>query len=277
MSDAPPRVSAIMITGNVIAGAPGRAIFERALQSLAWADELIVVDSASTDDTRAVAALYTSNLFVHPYQGSLKRQKQIALQHVTGDWVFWLDADEVLPDALIAEIRQAVRHPQADGYRIFRRHFFIGRPLEHAGDDAPIRLWRRGVGHWDGPENDEFYVVDGAARLATPMEHYSDVRLLLRLQKMAYFAPAHAELTALPAGPDYSARQVWRYILRPAVQRVYGVYWVERGYKDGVRGLIWALLCGIMEYYRWILVWERAQGQAGNPAAAGNPAGGGNQ
>ena len=267
---ASPRISVIMPTGNVIARAPGRAIFESVLQSVAWADELVIVDSDSHDDTRAVAARYTSKIFVHPYQGSLKRQKQLAIEYTTGDWILWVDADEVLPPALIAEIQHAVRHPQADGYQICRRHYFIGRPLNHDAEAPKMRLWRRGVGHWDGPENDEVYVVPApVASLATPLEHYSDVSLQYRLEKMIYFAPAHAALTPLPAPADYSAAQIWRWIMRPAVQRIYGVYWVNRGYKDGVRGLIWALLCGITEFYRWLLVWERAQTSGATAPAPG--------
>ncbi len=269
-----PRISVIMITGSVIARAPGRAIFERALASVAWADELVIVDSDSQDETRAVAARFTSKIYVHPYQGSLKRQKQIAITYTTGDWILWVDADEVLPPALIAEVCAAVRNPQADGYAIRRTHYFLGRPLLHAGEEPKMRLWRRDAGHWDGPENDEIYVVAGAnGCLATPLEHYSDVRLQHRLEKIPFFARGHALNTPLPPRADYGPGDVWRWMIRPALQRAYGVYWVHRGYRDGVRGFIWAGLCGISEFYRWILVWERAQGEADTRGEA-KPAGG---
>src|SRR6185312_2987281 len=211
-----PRVSVILITGNVISRTPGRAIFERVLQAVAWADELIVVDSASTDETREVAARYTDRIYIHPYQNSLKLQKKIALQYATGDWVLWVDADEVLPPALIAEIQAAVLAPVALGYEMVRQHFFVGRLLRHAGEDVKLRLWRRGEGAWDGPENDEIYVVDPPlGRFRTPMEHYSTANLRARLEKIIYFAPAHAELAALPPHADYTAGEVWRLILRP--------------------------------------------------------------
>lgn len=256
---ASPKISVIMITGNVIEGPPGAAIFERALQSVAWADELVIVDSASTDGTRELAARYTDKIVVHPYQNSLKRQKQIALTYTTGDWILWLDADEVLPEPLIAEIRAAVAAPSADGYRLRRQHFFVGKLLTHAGEDQNVRLWRRGVGAWQGPENDDYYTVERSGLLPTPFVHYSTVRIADRLRKMAKFSPAHAALAQLPPHADYSLRDAWRWIVRPALQRWYGVYWVERGYKDGVRGLIWSGLCAINVFYIHIQVWERAQ------------------
>ena len=267
-----PRLSVIMPTGDVIAGSPGREVFERVLASVAFADELIVVDSDSCDDTRAVAAAHGAQVVVHPYQNSLKLQKQIALQHTTGDWILWVDADEVLPPVLAAEIRAAIAAPPSpsrpNAYRIARRHVFAGRLLRHAGEDAPLRLWRRGEGHWGGIENDEFYVVDPPlATLATPLEHYSTARLADRLRKMAFFAPAHAATLPLPPSPDYGPRDVWRRLLRPPLQRFYGVYWVERGRRDGIRGLLWALLSAVNELYIHALLWERAQ-QASPPAAA---------
>lgn len=256
----PARISVIMITGNVIARSPGQAIFERVLASVAWADELVVVDSASSDGTRDVAARYTDKVYIHPYQNSLKLQKKIALEHVSGDWILWVDADEVLPAALIAEIRAAVAAPRAEGYRIARQHYFVGRLLKHSGDDAPLRLWRRGVGAWGGPENEEVYITPPpVGRLPTPLEHYSSPSLALRLQKIAYFAPAHAAMAALPPRADYTVTDVWRRIVKPSLQQFYGAYWIHRGYKDGVRGFIWAVLCVVADFYNHILLWERAQ------------------
>jgi glycosyltransferase involved in cell wall biosynthesis len=268
-----PRLSVILPTGDVIAGSPGRAVFERVLASVGFADELVVVDSDSRDETRAIAAAHGAQVIVHPYQNSLKLQKQVALRHVTGDWVLWVDADEVLPAKLAAEIRAAIAAPQANAYRISRQHVFAGKLLRHAGEDAPLRLWRRGEGHWDGIENDEFYVVDPPiGRFETPLEHYSTARLADRLRKMAFFAPAHAATLPLPPTADYSLRDAWRRLLRPPVQRFYGVYWVERGYRDGIRGLLWALLCSVNELFIHALLWERAQAA---PAAAAAGAEGG--
>ncbi|HET9784968.1 MAG TPA: glycosyltransferase, partial [Terriglobales bacterium] len=121
------RISVILPTGNVLSQSPGEAVFRRVLAALTWADELVIVDSDSGDGTREVAAEFTGKIFVHPYRGSLKEQKKIALEQATGDWILWVDADEVLPRALIAEIQAAVAAPSARGWRIRRQHVFAGR------------------------------------------------------------------------------------------------------------------------------------------------------
>lgn len=259
MPEVKPRVSVIMITGNVIARTPGRAIFERVLQSAAWADELVIVDSESTDGTREAARAYTERIYVHPFENSFKRQKQRALDYATGEWVLSLDADEVLPEELSAEIRAAVQSGEANAYRIVRQHYFIGRILRHAGEDAPIRLWRRGVGAWAAPDVHEHYEVPGpVGKLKTPLEHYSTASLSGRLYKTLQFAQASAAQAETPARAEYTAGDVWRQLLRPPLARFYGVYWVERGWRDGVRGFLWAAISAISEFYHYMLVWEKA-------------------
>lgn len=268
-----PGVSVILITGNVIERSPGQAVFEQVLRSVSWADELIVVDSASTDRTREVAARYTSKIFVHPFCGSLIRQKEIALRYASHPWILWVDADEVLPPDLIEEIQQALHAPTADGYRLFRRHIFVGRPLLHDQEEAKVRLWRRGTGHWAGEENDDFYVVPGPnGCLKTPLDHYSTGSLADRIRKIAYFAPAHVALAPLPPRADFTLRDTWTVLLRPPLQRFYGLYWARRGYRDGVRGLIWAALCAIGSFFNQILLWERAQTEATPDASTVKPA-----
>ncbi|MGH9473456.1 MAG: glycosyltransferase family 2 protein [Terriglobales bacterium] len=252
-------VSVIMITGNVVAHSPGAAIFERVLESAAWADELVIVDSGSADGTCEIAARFTDRIYVHPFAGSFKRQKQLALEYARGNWVLSLDADEVAPAELAEEIRTAVAAPACDGYRIQRQHWFVGRRLEHAGEDAPLRLWRRGVGQWAAPDLHEHYEVPGAVgRLQGALEHHSTPTLTARVEKTLQFSQVGAALLPLPDGPDYTRRQAWSRLVQPPLRRFYGVYWVERGYKDGVRGLIWAGMCAIAEFYDGILLWERA-------------------
>lgn len=252
-----------MITGNVVSQSPGAAIFERVLQSVAWADELVIVDSGSTDGTRELAARCTDRIYVHPFANSFKQQKQLALGYAGGDWVLSLDADEVVPPALAAEIRAAIAAAAFDGYRILRHHWFIGRVLAHAGDDAPVRLWRRGVGQWAAPDLHEYYVLPGATgRLATALEHHSTPSLAARLAKTLQFAQVAAATLPVPAEAEYSRRETWRRFLRPPLQRFYGLYWRGRGYKDGVRGFIWAGIAAIAEFYDAILSWERAAAAA---------------
>lgn len=264
MSAATPIVSVIMPIGNVATQNPGREVFELCLQSVAWADQIVIVDSGSRDDSRELAARFTSEVYVHPYRDSIKRQKELALQYARGDWVLSVDADEILPPALIAEIQAAVRHGTADAYWIWRLHYFLGQPLRHCGRDRVIRLWRRGVGAFAGGDIHEYYQVPGrTAELATPLEHQCTLALGPRLEKQMLWARSQAATAPLPPRARYRRRDVWRLIVRPPLENMYSIYWVNRGYRDGIRGFLWMLISGTGELWSRILLWERAQRERG--------------
>src|SRR3954470_14737891 len=99
----------------------------RTLESVKWADEIVVVDSGSTDRTLEIAREYNAKIFVEPWKG-FSAQKNSSVEKCTGDWVLSLDADEEILPALIKEIQEVVKSRDAcDGYSIRRRNHFMGR------------------------------------------------------------------------------------------------------------------------------------------------------
>src|SRR5690606_28183543 len=116
-----PKVTATVITFNEAANiAP-------ALESLTWADEIVVVDSESTDDTVAIARRYTDRVFVRPWPGYVA-QKNFAAEQVSNDWIFSLDADERVTPELAREVRALLStEPPLKGYRVPRVTFHLGR------------------------------------------------------------------------------------------------------------------------------------------------------
>ena len=133
-----PRLSAIVITKNEAAK------IEACLDSLAFCDERIVVDSGSDDATVALAAAKGAVVLSHAWHG-FGAQKNFALEQATGDWVLSLDADERVSPELAVEIAQAISAGQADGYEMPRLSTFCGRPMRHSGwyPDYVLRLFRR--------------------------------------------------------------------------------------------------------------------------------------
>ncbi len=253
-----PRVSLIMITLNVESKAPG--LLARVLQAAAWVHEMIIVDAESTDGTAEIARRFTPHVITQPWLGGFRRQKEVALRHVTGDWVLWLDADELMPSALAGEIQAAIASPDAAaGYRLRRVHYFVGKPLLHCGLDAPLRLWRRGVGGFTPSEVHEVYEVPGPApELPTPLAHYSTPSIQNRLERFVADAKIQAAYRPLPPAQPWGARMVWRYMLRPALINFKIFYWNLRGYRDGVRGLVWAATYSLIEFYIGALVWQKS-------------------
>ena len=136
----------------------------RCLESLSWADEIIVVDSVSEDKTVEIAGEYTNTIFQRPWTGYVD-QKNFALSKTHGVWILSVDADEeitlVLRDEILAEI---IKHDAKDGYRIPRRSYYQGRWINHSGfyPDRQLRLLRRGRGSWIGQRVHERVQIQGS-------------------------------------------------------------------------------------------------------------------
>jgi len=168
------KISATIITFNEA----GK--IRAACESVAWADELVVVDSESTDDTREIAAECGARVITHPWPG-FAEQKQFAAEAATHDWIFSLDADERLSYELrnsIEELRSADESTLADGYSIARRAYYMGRWIRGGGwyPDRQLRLYRKSRGHWLGPHIHESVKMDENARveiLAGDLLHYT--------------------------------------------------------------------------------------------------------
>jgi (heptosyl)LPS beta-1,4-glucosyltransferase len=151
-----------------------------ACESVAWADEILVVDSNSTDETRQIAARCGARVLVNAWPG-FSAQKQFATDAALHDWIFSLDADErVSPElrASILALRDADASTLADGYRVARRAFYMGRWIRGGGwyPDHQLRFFNRTRGHWRDRLIHESFAMDQAARvetLAGDLLHYT--------------------------------------------------------------------------------------------------------
>ena len=155
MSDRP-KISLIVITRDE------EALIGQCLKSAWFCDELIIIDSFSTDRTVEIARGLGANVLQHEFTNYVM-QKQMALDRATGDWVLLMDADEQATHDLGEEIMRAVSSPNAaDGYRIRRILYHLGHYYPHAiYPDNPVRLFRRDRGHIGGRDPHDKVVVDG--------------------------------------------------------------------------------------------------------------------
>jgi glycosyltransferase involved in cell wall biosynthesis len=162
-------ISGVKITAAIIAFNEEKNIVD-AIESVRWADEIIVVDSESTDRTRELAAAAGATVLVNPWPG-FSAQKQFAVDHAENDWIFSLDADERVSDKLETEILEIAKSPDsADAYRIPRMSIYMGRRIRHGGwyPDWQLRLFDRRNGRWKNVPVHE----------SVEMEHWVKVRKL---------------------------------------------------------------------------------------------------
>src|SRR5260370_9732647 len=159
------RITAAIITFNEAQN------IRAACESVAWADEILVVDSESTDDTREIAARCGASVILNAWPG-FSAQKQFATDAAAHDWIFSLDADErISPElqASIAGLRNRSDQSLAGGYRVARRAFYMGRWIRGGGwyPDRQLRLFKRTRGHWGERLIHESVVMDQDARVET--------------------------------------------------------------------------------------------------------------
>ena len=151
---------------------------ERCLQSVTWADEIVVLDSHSTDQTVAICKKYTDKVLAHDFDGHIQ-QKNRVLEHCSNDWVFSIDADEVVTDELKSEIlslKKELEHTDISGYFVNRKINYLGKWIKHSNwyPDYKLRLFRKSKAKWGGVNPHDQIILDGKdRRLSSELEHYS--------------------------------------------------------------------------------------------------------
>jgi glycosyltransferase involved in cell wall biosynthesis len=243
------RLSVCIVTLNEEEGLRG------CLESVAWADEIVVVDAESSDKTALIAREFTDRVVVRPWAG-FAAQKNFALDQATCDWILSLDADEQVTPELRTGIEEILRADgPADGYRLPRKNIFWGRWVRHGRlyPDWQLRLFRRGRGRVAGQVVHESVVVDGSVRrLPAPLQHASYRDLSDCLTRFDRYSTLAAEEWV---GQGRRVRP-WDVALRP-LGRFLAMYVLALGFLDGWRGFILAVLYAHYVFVRSIKVWEK--------------------
>jgi len=208
----------------------------RCLESLDFADEVILVDSGSTDRTVEIAKAKGAKVIQEPWHG-YGAQKNFAMGHATRPWVLNIDADEVITPELREEIfREIASDKAADGYAVARKTFYMGRWIRYGGwyPNYVTRLVRRERGRWTEPNVHEELRVEGELRqLRNPMLHYtfSDTADQVRTN-MRYARQGALDLSAKGMAPSYMK------LLAKPLGKFCETYFLKRGFLDGLPGLI---------------------------------------
>jgi glycosyltransferase involved in cell wall biosynthesis len=227
------------------------ASIARALRSVAWADETVVVDSGSTDRTVDIARELGARVTVTGDWPGFGPQKNRALDLATGDWVLSLDADEWLSDASAEEIRRVVGAGAAGpaAFRLPRRSSFCGRFLRHSGwwPDYVVRLFRRGSARFSDDSVHERVLVDGTVgTLREPIMHETFVDLDDLIGKMN----SYSSLTARRLRQDGRRASLGEAVAR-AVWAFVRTYVLRAGFLDGREGFMLAVATAEGTYYRY--------------------------
>ncbi len=253
MASGRPRIAGLVTTFNA------QARVRACLDSLAWCDELLVVDSFSTDDTLAIARSYpNARVLQRPYYGAASQKnwgvQQLARVPAAPDWVFILDADEVCPPDLRDEVRGVVGAPEYDAYFIHRRVYLLGQRVRYSGwrHDRVGRLFRIGAARFQRKRVHPVLVPDRpAGTLRGSIDHYmadSFTDYVTRLITYSYWGAAQAYRDGDRAG-------AWQVAIRPAY-RFFRTYVLQLGILDGRLGIVCCGLQALGTLLKWSTVWS---------------------
>lgn len=224
------------------------------IESVRWADEILVVDSFSTDRTVEIARSLGAQVLQHEYE-SPGAQKNRALGHAKHSWVLFLDADERVTEGLEQEIREVIaRDEPREGYWIRRRNYFLGKQIRFSGwqRDRVLRLFRRERGRWDERRVHESVVLDGrAGKLRCPLLHYSYRSahdFLVKIERYGDWGSADLVAGGKTAG-------VRGLFFRPLFRFFYS-YFVRGGFLDGKHGLVLCMFQAFGVFYKYARLFE---------------------
>ncbi|MGZ8157174.1 MAG: glycosyltransferase family 2 protein [Methylobacter sp.] len=240
-------LSVVIITKNE-AGHIGRC-----LESVSWADEIIVLDSGSVDDTVAICRQYTDKVYQTDWPG-FGIQKQRAVDKAGGDWILSVDADEVVTPELRSEIEKALQQEHYKGYEIPRLSSYCGRQMRHGGwwPDHVLRLFRRDCGQFTESVVHEIIIVQGpVGRVRSPLLHDAFINLDEVLHKVNSYSTLGAEMLYRRGVRSSLGKAVlkglWTFIR---------TYWIKAAFLDGRQGLMLAISNAEGTYYKYLKLLE---------------------
>ena len=250
------KINAVKISASIIVYNEEENIAELC-ETVAWADEIVIVDSDSKDRTVEIAKRYTDKVFNREFRG-YKDKHEYADSMTSGDWIFWIDADERVTPELkksIDALRSKNENELPAGFRIARKTWYAGRWIKNGGwyPDYQMRLYRKANSHWGGIAPHQTARVDGKVEmLEGELLHFTKRDLSEHHRVTDSYATLAAEHLA-NKGAVAGAGKIFFSSLGAFLR----TYILKQGFRDGVPGLIIAMFTAHGVFLKYAKVWER--------------------
>jgi glycosyltransferase involved in cell wall biosynthesis len=227
---------------------------KQVLESVKWADEIIIVDSLSDDKTLEISSHYTDKIYKKEFTG-FGEQKNYALSLVSKEWAFNIDADEVVTDELKEEIAYIEESENVNGYFVPRLNYYLGKPVKRCGwyPDYKLRLHRRDAGNWqDVLVHESFHVQGKAGYLYNNLLHYTYDTIKAHMERICKYAVYGAEMFARK-GKKVSACQLIAIPIMVFLKK----YIVQLGFMEGYRGILISFFESYYSFLKYALAYDK--------------------
>ncbi len=258
-----PTLSVAIVTHNE------EANLARTLASVAWAGEIVVVDSFSTDRTVEIARAFGAIVFEREWPG-FAAQKNFAIAQCTGDWILTLDADEELSAELQKQMRTVLTsNPSVDAFYLKRRNLFLGRWMKHGGfyPDPKLRLFRRHSANsalppqfTDRPVHEVIDFDGAAATLDFDILHHAYATLSDYIEHMDRYSGLGAEILVAKGRVSASLPAFVAHVLLAPLANFVNKYILRLGFLDGREGLLLHLYDATYSSWKYAKAWEKSRG-----------------
>lgn len=243
-------ISAVIIAKNEA------KMFPRCLESLAWCQEIVVIDDASSDETAAIATRLGAKVYSHPLENDFAKQRNYGLTKATGEWILFVDADEVVSSKLAQEIQKTIQTTRAQGFLIKRVDSLWGKTLQHGetGNIYLLRLARKDAGKWQGRVHETWLVAGKVEKLQHVLLHFPHPTISEFLAEINFYTSLRAE-ELHKKGVRATCLSILFY---PKAKFVLN-YFFRQGFRDGLPGLIFALLMSFHSFLVRGKLWQVQQ------------------
>lgn len=232
------------------------ARISRCLESVRWADEIVVVDGLSTDRTIEICRQFGARVIPHAFSGSFAQERNLGMEEATGEWVLQIDADDIVTSEFRAAVERLLAAPSEHAaYKFRRKSYLMGRFMRYGGwyHYLPNLVRREGV-RYVGDVHERPVVSGSIGTLDADIEHHP-------CEDLAAFISRHNRYTSLQAAELSTQRLsraglAWRMVHRPW-KTFWKTYVKKHGYREGVHGLLFSFLYAWFELLKWAKCWER--------------------
>lgn len=229
----------------------------KCLESVAWADDLIVVDGFSTDRTAEIARSLGARVIEHKFSGSFADERNTGNENAKYDWVLHIDADDIVTDAFRVKLVQALSGNKGEVvYKFRRKNFFLGRSMDHGGFHHYIpNLVNKKHVKYEGDVHEAPVYKGAMGTIDADINHYPFDSIDQFVQRQNRYAGIAAK-KMLEAEGVLSVRLIKKGLVNKTFKLFWKSYVKKQGYKEGIYGLVFGILFAFINFLKWAKYWE---------------------